>query len=86
MLKLSFLNVFFSIFLLPLMMQCEDGRGGPCDTRFRKVLKSPDRFASMLQRYREADFGNMHIKSVDLVYNDWYQSSSVVKVLHRFIL
>lgn len=35
MLKLSFLNVFFSIFLLPLMMQCEDGRGGPCDTYTR---------------------------------------------------
>ncbi|MCX8534265.1 hypothetical protein [Chryseobacterium luquanense] len=30
MLKLS-LNVFFSIFLVRLMMQCEDGRGVPCD-------------------------------------------------------
>ncbi|MBW7674125.1 hypothetical protein [Chryseobacterium chendengshani] len=35
MLKLSFLNVLFSIFLVPLMMQCEDGRGGPCDTYTR---------------------------------------------------
>jgi len=32
MLKLSFLNVFFSIFLVPLMMQCEDGRGSVCDS------------------------------------------------------
>ncbi|SKC12074.1 hypothetical protein [Chryseobacterium balustinum] len=31
MLKLSFLNVFFSIFLVPLMMQCEDGRQNPCE-------------------------------------------------------
>lgn len=35
MLKLSFLNLFFSIFLVPLMMQCEDGQGGPCDTYTR---------------------------------------------------
>lgn len=39
MLKLSFLNVFFSIFLVPLMMQCEDGRGGPCHTYTRYTIE-----------------------------------------------
>lgn len=54
--------------------------------RFRKILKSPDSFASMLQSYREIDFGEMQAGSLDLVYNDWYQKSSVVKILHRFKL
>ncbi|WP_294317481.1 mutarotase [uncultured Chryseobacterium sp.] len=54
--------------------------------RFRKILKSPDSFASMLQSYREIDFGEMQAGSLDLVYNDWYQKGSVVKILHRFTL
>lgn len=54
--------------------------------RFQNILKSPDCFASMLQSYRETDFGEMQVESLDLVYNDWYQKGSVVKILHRFTL
>lgn len=31
MLKLSFLNVFLSLFLIPLMMQCDNRGESPCD-------------------------------------------------------
>lgn len=54
--------------------------------RFREMLESPERFAEMLQRYREVNFGEMHVKSLDLVYNDWYQSRKVVKILYQFTL
>lgn len=54
--------------------------------RFRKILKSPDSFASMLQSYRGIDFGEMRAEFLDLVYNDWYQNGTVVKILHRFTL
>lgn len=54
--------------------------------RFRKMLECSERFAEMLQRYREANFGEMHVKSLDLVYNDWYQSRKVVKILYQFTL
>jgi 2'-5' RNA ligase len=54
--------------------------------RFREMLVSPERFAEMLQRYREVNFGEMRVKSLDLVYNDWYQSRKVVKMLYQFIL
>ena len=39
MLKLSFLNVLFSIFLVPLMMQCEDGRDNPCENYTNDVYE-----------------------------------------------
>lgn len=54
--------------------------------RFREILKSPERFAEILQKYRKLDFGETHVKSLDLVYNDWYQSRKVVKILHQFTL
>lgn len=54
--------------------------------RFRKALKSPGRFAAMLQQYRKSDFGKMQAASLELVYNDWYQKDTVVKTLHRFTL
>ncbi|WP_286858480.1 MULTISPECIES: 2'-5' RNA ligase family protein [Sphingobacterium] len=54
--------------------------------RFRKELRSPDKFGTKLQDYRAAEFGEMKIESLELVYNDWYQNSNIVKILHRFAL
>lgn len=54
--------------------------------RFRKALKSPDRFAAMLQQHRKSDFGKMQAALLELVYNDWYQKHTVVETLHRFML
>lgn len=54
--------------------------------RFRKALKSPHRFAALLQQHRQTGFGEMQAASLELVYNDWYQKDTVVKTLHRFTL
>nr|WP_288810327.1 mutarotase [uncultured Sphingobacterium sp.] len=52
--------------------------------RFRKELQSPSKFANLLHDYRKVKFGEMRIESLELVYNDWYQNSNIVKTLHCF--
>lgn len=52
--------------------------------RFRKELQSPSKFANLLQDYRKTEFSEMRIESLELVYNDWYQNSNIVKTLHCF--
>jgi len=52
--------------------------------RFREELRFPAKFGRKLQDYRAAEFGEMNIKSFELVYNDWYQKSNIVKTLRRF--
>lgn len=54
--------------------------------RFRKALKSADKFSATLKNYRETNFGEMQTTSLELVYNDWYQKNTIVKTLHRFTL
>lgn len=54
--------------------------------RFRRELRSPAKFSGILQDYRVAEFGVMNIKSLELVYNDWYQNSNIVKTLRRFTI
>jgi 2'-5' RNA ligase len=54
--------------------------------RFRKELQSPAKFAERLEDFRTVEFGAMPIVSLDLVYNDWYQNSSIVQLLNRFTL
>lgn len=54
--------------------------------RFREELCSPYKFGNLLRDYRIADFGEMKVKSLELVYNDWYQTSNIVKTLHSFHL
>ncbi|CAM3661359.1 2'-5' RNA ligase family protein [Sphingobacterium prati] len=52
--------------------------------RFRKELQSPSKFANLLHDYRKVEFGEMRIESLELVYNDWYQNSNIVKTLRCF--
>lgn len=54
--------------------------------RFRKELHSPNKFGNLLRDYRTAGFGEMKVQSLELVYNDWYQTSNIVKTLHSFHL
>jgi len=54
--------------------------------RFREELSSPYKFGNLLKDYRTAGFGEMKVQSLELVYNDWYQTSNIVKILHSFHL
>jgi 2'-5' RNA ligase len=54
--------------------------------RFRKELCSPNKFVNLLREHRTTEFGEMNVKSLELVYNDWYQTSNIAKTLHSFHL
>lgn len=50
--------------------------------RFRKQLKDPEKYAELLEKYRNVDFGHFKPEVVELVYNDWYQKAHVVETLY----
>ena len=54
--------------------------------RFRKPLRNPEAFVRQLEKYRQADFGWVEAKQLELVGNDWYQRKAKVKVLKRYLL
>lgn len=54
--------------------------------RFNNPLQNPGALVSLMEKYRNFDFGTFDIKQVELVYNDWYQREKFVKKLHTFSL
>lgn len=54
--------------------------------RFANPLLNPSAYLEKLREYREFHFGHSNIKNLELVYNDWYQKSSKVKLLQAFFL
>ena len=52
--------------------------------RFRKELTKKDAFITVLDTYRDYNFGTSTINTLELVYNDWYQRKEFVKELSRF--
>lgn len=54
--------------------------------RFRKSLNNIDALISVLKEHRNHDFGSFEVKSLELVYNDWYQREKFVKTLRTFSL
>ena len=52
--------------------------------RFRKELTKKDVFITVLDTYRDYNFGTSTINTLELVYNDWYQRKEFVKELYRF--
>jgi len=54
--------------------------------RFRSELIHVDALLSLIEKYRDFDFGTFEVKQVELVYNDWYQRERFVKKLHQFSL
>lgn len=54
--------------------------------RFKKPLQNRTLFLEKLQQYRNYSFGSSEITRLDLVYNDWYQKSSRVRILKSFDL
>ena len=54
--------------------------------RFSEQPEHPDKFLSVLEKYREYDFGSFEVNSLEFVYNDWYQKNEKVKKLAEFRL
>lgn len=54
--------------------------------RFRQPLLQAQAFASVLESYRDFEFGTFDVKEMELVLNDWYQRAQQTQVLHRFEL
>ncbi len=52
--------------------------------RFKNPLLNNKTFIDYLNRYRDYNFGCVNFDRIDLVYNDWYMTNSVVKSLKTF--
>lgn len=52
--------------------------------RFRNPLSKINELLSLIERYRNFDFGTFEVKQIELVYNDWYQREKFVRTLHTF--
>ncbi|UOB17647.1 2'-5' RNA ligase family protein [Abyssalbus ytuae] len=52
--------------------------------RFKEVVKHPDQLIGFLEKNKDVPFGSFKIKSLELVYNDWYQKAGITKLLHTF--
>ena len=54
--------------------------------RFPEKPQNIQKFISILEKYREFDFGSFEVKSLEFVFNDWYQKEEKVKKLAEFKL
>lgn len=54
--------------------------------RFNKIVKQQSEFLTLLERYRDYDFGNFKVDHIEMTYNDWYHRKKNVKKLHVFQL
>lgn len=54
--------------------------------RFQEKLHNPAKLIQIADKFRDYDFGEFNVKSLELVYNDWYQRKSNTKVLGEFCL
>ncbi|WP_298534365.1 mutarotase [uncultured Algibacter sp.] len=54
--------------------------------RFKEKLEKRADLLKALEDYRYYDFGSFKVKSLELVYNDWYQKKEHVKNLFEFHL
>lgn len=54
--------------------------------RFRQPLTQKSLFLEKIENFRDQNFGTFEVQKVELVYNDWYQRSRNVQLLHSFEL
>lgn len=54
--------------------------------RFRKPLNNKTTFVNTIEVYKNETFGSFKPKTLELVYNDWYQRKQYVKKLATFNL
>ncbi|TDP02117.1 2'-5' RNA ligase family protein [Flavobacterium sp. 245] len=52
--------------------------------RFQESLHNPKKLIEIAAKFRDYDFGEFDVKSLELVYNDWYQRKSTTRVLGNF--
>ena len=52
--------------------------------RFQEKLHDPKKLIKIAEIFRDYDFGEFDVKSIELVYNDWYQRKSTTRVLGDF--
>jgi|GEM_PF-4864883 len=49
--------------------------------RFQQSLSQKNKFLLVLEQLRKLDFGILHVKELQLVYNDWYHKEDKTLVL-----
>ncbi len=54
--------------------------------RFKAEVKKKIEFLDLLEKYRNYNFGEFEVKTLELVANDWYQRKERVKSLELFAL
>ncbi|RZJ55038.1 MAG: mutarotase [Flavobacterium sp.] len=52
--------------------------------RFQEKLENPEKLIEITEKFRDFDFGELTVKKLELVYNDWYQRKSNTKILGEF--
>jgi 2'-5' RNA ligase len=54
--------------------------------RFKRPIVNKNLFIDCLNKYRSYDFGISEIDKIELVYNDWYMTNSIVSKIKTFDL
>ncbi|WP_445738421.1 2'-5' RNA ligase family protein [Mariniflexile sp.] len=54
--------------------------------RFKEKLNQKSKFLEVLEKYRTHTFGTFQVKTMELVYNDWYQRDEFVEKLSEFTI
>jgi len=54
--------------------------------RFRAPLRDSQRFAAMLERLRQTQFGAVNVRKLSLVKNDWYMTHQTVEMVKQYLL
>ena len=54
--------------------------------RFIKPVEEKERIFELIDAFKDFDFGKQYFDQVKFVYNDWYQSNSIVKDLNTYLL
>ena len=52
--------------------------------RFQEKLQNPEKLIEITEKFRDFDFGELTVKKLELVYNDWYQRKGNTKILGEF--
>jgi 2'-5' RNA ligase len=54
--------------------------------RLRYPMEKHQEYLSIIEKYRNVDFGRLIVSDLEFVENDWYMRSDKVKILQRFTL
>ncbi|MEP6929936.1 MAG: mutarotase [Flavobacterium sp.] len=54
--------------------------------RFSEELQHPEKIMEVVEKFRDFDFGEYTVESLELVYNDWYQRKKTTRTLGEFRL